>query len=282
MIIEDQAARGPRVLRVLGALLGDSPEAALLRQAVRPPIALEKVESRTHVLAALREHRPDVVVFAVQDRDRLPTAPLVTECARARLGTRIVLLCAAPPPRGAAVLAAARAGARVLVAPTSAELLSILDRIARARALELALDCDALQIVQPPALRQLLCAAAVTIASDGRVDTLAQHLQLSTRTLGRYSRRTSAAPPKLVLAAVRLLWACALMESGSRDAGSVARTTGFSSLEAMRVASRLFLPPLATDSAVKALPSFRDALQQVVVVLDGHLAPEFTSRDAES
>jgi len=273
VIVRDRVDREPRVLRVLGALLGESAEDALLQQAIRPPIAFRRVENRFRVLEAVREHSPDVVVFAVQDRNRLPTAPLISECARARPGIRIVLLCAAPPPRGGVILAAARAGARVLVAPTPNELAAILERIARSLASERALDCDTLAAVQPPMLRQLLCAAAETVAGDGRVDTLAQHLRVSTRTLSRYTSRTSVAPPKAVLSAVRVLWACALMESARRDAASVARATGFAGPNAMRVAMGRYLSPIGADNSATSLPGYRDALRQIVVVLGGHLAP---------
>jgi AraC-like DNA-binding protein len=271
VLMNDRANREPRVLCVLGALLGDSAEEALLRQAIQPPIALRKVENRFRVLDALRENSPDVVVFAMQDRNHLPTAPLISECARARPGIRIVLLCAAPPPRGAVVLAAARAGARVLVAPTSNELASILERIARSLSLGLALDCSSLTAVQPPMLRQLLCAAAKTIAEDGRVDTMAQHLQVSARTLSRYSHRQSLSPPRAILSATRLLWACALMESMRRDLGAVSRATGFSGSHALRSARERYLSSTSPFSSATPLPTYREALLRVVNVLGGHV-----------
>ena len=272
MIARERADREPRALRVLGALLGDSAEEVLLRQAIRPPIAFRRVENRLRVLEAVREHAPDVVVFAVQDRNRLPTAPLISECARVRPGIRIVLLCAAPPPRGGVILAAARAGARVLVAPTPNELASLLERIARSLASERALDCDTLAAVQPPMLRQLLCAAAETVAGDGRVDTLAQHLRVSTRTLSRYTSRMSHVPPRTVISVARLLWACALMESARRDVISVASATGFAGPKAMLVATRRYLAPLSTDLRTASLPGYSDALQYIVGALRGHLA----------
>jgi AraC-like DNA-binding protein len=269
--MNDRANRESRELRVLGALLGDSAEEALLRRAIRPPITFRKVENRLMVLEALRDHAPDVVVFAAQDRNRIPTAPLISECARARPGSRIVLLCAAPPPRGAMVLAAARAGARILVAPTSNELAAILERIGRSLASELALDCDSLTAVQPPMLRQLLCAAAKTIAEDGRVDTMAQHLQVSTRTLSRYSHRESLSPPRALLSAARLLWACALMESMRRDVGAVSRATGFSGPHALHAARERYLSSSSPFPGATPLPGYRDALLRVVSVLGGHL-----------
>jgi AraC-like DNA-binding protein len=252
-------------------LLDASPEAKLLRQAIRPPMMLWYVEDRFHVLATLREVAPDVIVFGMQDRHQLPTAPLVSQCARERPGTRIVLLCVAPPRRSGAILAASRAGARVLVAPTPHELSLKFQRIARALVSEPLLDCEALTPVQPPMLRRLLCAAAKTVAGDGGVGTLARNLRVSTRTLSRYTRHASLLPPNALLSAVRVLWACALMESASRDLGSVARAAGFAGPGAMRVAVRRYLAPIVADESATPLPAYRDALRQVVGVLGGHL-----------
>jgi AraC-like DNA-binding protein len=259
-------------LRVLGVLLGTTPEAKLLRQAIRPPTLLWNVEDRLRVLAALREIAPDVVVFGMQDRAQLPTAPLVSQCVRVRPGCRIVLLCAAPPRRSGAILAASRAGARVLVAPTPNELSSLFQRIARSLVSEPVLDCEALTPVQPPMLRRLLCAAAKTVAGDGGVGTLARNLRVSTRTLSRYTRHASLLPPHALLGAVRVLWACALMESAGRDLGAVARATGFAGPAAMRVAVRRYLAPIVTDDATTPLPTYHDALRQVVDALGGRLS----------
>ena len=262
----------PHDLRVLGVLLGTSPEARLLRRAIRPSMVLDNVEDRLRVLAALRELAPDVIVFGMQDRYRLPTAPLVGQCAREWPGGKIVVLCAAPPRRSGAILAASRAGARVLVAPTPNELSAVLQRMARSLVTEPLLDCEALTPVQPPMLRQLLCAAAKTVGSDGRVATLARNLRVSSRTLSRYTRHTSVLPPKALLSAVRLLWACALMESAGRDVRSVARATGFAGPDAMQVAIRRYLAPAVADESATPLPPYRDALRQVVGALGGHLA----------
>ena len=272
MIIEERSDHAPRALRVLGALLGASPEASLLRQAVRSPAVLRRVEDRLRIVATVREYAPDVIVFAAQDSERLPTAPLIDLCARERCDTRIVLLCAAPPSRSQSIIAAARVGARVLVAPTAHEFTFVLARLARPSALERALDCEALAAVRPPMLRELLCAAAKTVAEDGRVDTLAQHLRVSTRTLSRYSRHASVGSPRALLSAARLLWACALMESARQDMRRVAHKTGFGGQQALLVAMRRYLLPFSGERHTRLVPGYREALEQVVNVLGGHLA----------
>ena len=271
VIMADPNNREPRVVRVLGALLGESPEASLLRRAIRPPAVLRRVENRLHTLAAVREYTSDVIVFGVQDADRLPTAPLIELCARERSDSRLVLLCAAPPRRSQAILAAARVGARVLVTPTTDEITSVITRMARPSALELGLDCEALAAVQPPMLRKMLCAAAKTVAEDGRVDTLARHLQVSTRTLSRYSHHGFRATPRALLSAARLLWACALMESATRDMRRVAHRTGFGGQQALLVEMHRYLTPFSRERHSSSLPCYREALEQVVTALDGHL-----------
>ena len=264
--------RRPLALSVLAALLGESAEAEFLRQAIRPPTLLRSVEDRFRVMGAIRESAPDLVVFAAQDRDRLPTAPLIEQCSREHPDAWIVVVCLAPPPRGGMLLAAARAGARILVAPTSVEFESLLARAGQSSAAAIAVDCESLSVVQPPSLRRLLCAAAMTVAEDGRVSTFARHLGVSTRTLSRHTRSCSVASPRAVLSAVRLLRVCALMEHSRRDIGSAARATGFLGSHAVLTAMRRYLNFRSTDLLSVAVPRYRDALHHIVGALGGHLA----------
>jgi hypothetical protein len=261
-----------RVIRVLSALLGMTSEAALLRQAVRPPAILQVAPTRTDVLTALRTARHDVIVFGLEDHDGLPTAPLITRCVRQQPGSAILLLCASPPPRTGALLAASRAGARVLVAPTVVDVASAVARATRLSAHDLVPDCDALAPVEPPMLRELLCAASRTVAQNGAgVHTLARYLRVSPRTLSRHTQLASLAPPRAFLSAARLLWACAFMESSRYDLGAVARTTGFADLRALVLATRRHLPPLSGTSSRAHLPTYHEALQHVVGSLGGRL-----------
>lgn len=271
MAVEGSTHR-PRALSVLAALLGESAEGDLLRRAIRPPTLLRSVEDRVRVLAAIRASAPDLVVFAAQDRERLPTAPLIEQCSREHPDTRIVVVCLTPPPRGGMLLAAARAGARILVAPASYELESLLARAGQSLASGIVVDCDSLSVVQPPRLRRLLCAAAMTVAEDGRVSTFARHLGVSTRTLSRHTRSCSVVSPRAVLSAVRLLRVCALMEHSRRDVGSAARATGFLGSHAVLAAMRRYLNLRSTDLTSVAFPGYRDALHRIVGALGGHVA----------
>ena len=265
--------RDPHAIRVLGALLGQTPEAVLLRQAVHPPAVLRVADDRAEVLTKLRNARYDVIVFGIQDPDHLPTTPLIARCVQQQPGSAVLLLCATPPARTGALLAASRAGARVLVAPSAVDVTSVLVRAARLSSHDLVPDCTALESVQPPMLRELLCAASKTVADDGRVHTLAQHLRVSPRTLSRHTQIASLAPPRAFLSAARLLWACAFMESSRYDLSAVARTTGFADLRALVVATRRHLPPASGASSIVRLPAYHDALRHVVGSLGGRLVP---------
>lgn len=256
---------------VLSALLGETPEAVLLRQAVRPHTVLQVATTRADVLIALRTARHDVIVFGIQDHDGLPTAPLVSRCVQQQPGSTILLLCASPPPRTGALLAASRAGARVLVAPTVVDIASAIARSTRLTAHDLVPDCDTLASVEPPILRQMLCAASKSVAEDGRVHTLAQHLRVSPRTLRRHTQLASLAQPRAFLSAARLLWACAFMESSRCDLSAVARTTGFPDLRALLVATRRHLSQHSRTSSMVLLPTYHEALPHVVGSLGGRL-----------
>jgi AraC-like DNA-binding protein len=264
-------AADARVIRVLSALLGESPEAALLEEAARPPAIIQVAATRTAVRTALRAARHDVIVFGTLDHDGLPTAPLIGRCVRQQPGSTILLLCASPPPRTGALIAASRAGARVLVSPTVVDVASAIARATRLPAYDLVLDCDTLASVQPPMLRELLCAASRTVVEDGRVDTLARHLRVSPRSLSRHTQLAGFAPPRAFLSAARLLWACACMESARYDLSAVARTTGFADLHALVLATRRHLPPLSGTTSLVRLPTYREALGHVVSSLGGRL-----------
>lgn len=263
---------GSPEIRVLAALLGDTAEAVVLREAVRSPGILSVANTRAGVLAALNDRMHDVIVFPMQDQDRLPTAPLIRACLREQPSSTVLVLCAAPPSRSGALLAASRAGAQVLVTPTAADISSALTRATRVSGHDVVPDCETLASVQPLMLQQLLCAASRTVAMDGRVRTLAQELHVSTRTLSRHTQRAGFGSPRALLSAARLLWACALMESTRYDVNAVARKTGFRDVRSLTHATSRYAVRLSPPSSAARLPTFQDALRHIVGSLGGRLA----------
>src|SRR4051794_544927 len=109
-------------VRVLGALLGDMPEAALLARAASETLHVAQESSRFAVVARLHSGDFDAVVFPVVDARGLPTAPLIQQCVREHSRSTLFAICCSPPLRANALLAAARAGARVVVSPSVSEL----------------------------------------------------------------------------------------------------------------------------------------------------------------
>jgi AraC-like DNA-binding protein len=271
MVGTREARSQPPAIHILAALLDGTPEAILLRKAVSPPATLHVINTRAGVLAALHGHSFDVVVFPMLGQDRLPTSPLIRMSLQHRPSRTVLLLCAAPPPRSSALLAASRAGAHVLVAPSVVDVSSALSRATRLSARDALPDCETLALVEPPILRQLLCAASKTVAENGHVGAFARHLHVSTRTLGRYTERAGLASPHALLSAARVLWACAFMESSREDARAVALQTGFGDLHALLLAMRRHLKQLSPNGSTVRLPTYRDALRPVVGSLGGRL-----------
>jgi transcriptional regulator GlxA family with amidase domain len=132
-------------------------------------------------------------------------------------------------------------------------------------------DCETLSSVEPPILRQLMCAASLTVVANGHVRALARHLHVSTRTLSRYTERAGIAPPRALLSAARVLWACAFMEACRDDATAVAHKTEFGTVHALTLATRRHLLT-SPDASSLRLPGYSDALRHVVASLGGRLA----------
>jgi hypothetical protein len=261
-------------VHVLGALLGDMPEAALLSRAVTGSLRVAHETSRLDVLARLRGGDFDAVVFPVLDGRGLPTAPLIQQCAAEHARVVLLAVCCAPPARASAVLAAARAGARVIVSPSVPELTALLCDISPATVQRLVVTRASLHGVEPRFLRDVLATATQAAAESGRVGAFAASLNVSTRTLSRQLRRAGLPSPRELLAVARLLLACAEMESLLiRDAETIARLSGFATTRRLVRTARQYGVPVGGDRRHPSLPRFSDALVAVVTTLGGRLSP---------
>jgi len=271
-------------IQVLGALLDALPEAALLERAIREPLHLAHEASRTAVLARLRSGAYGAAVFPIVDGSGLPTAPLIDQCAQEHSALALVAICCAPPPRAGALLAAARAGARVVVAPSAAELTALLRELARPAAQRVVVTRASLQGVEPGFLRDALGVAAEVVVDGGQVDAFAAALNVSTRTLTRQLHAAGLASPRSLLAAARLLWACAVMESPrSGDVTTTARLAGFADAHRLMYTARKYAVRVGGDVKHPRLPRYVDALATVVEVLGGRVrgVRADSTRDAE-
>jgi len=258
-------------IHVLGALLDEMPEATLLGGASTETLRVTHEPSRLAVLARLRSGHYDAVVFPVLDGRGLPTAPLIHQCALEHAGLALIAICYAPPARASALLAAARAGARVIVPPSVTELTSLLRDLSRQAVERVVVARGSLQGVEPPFLRDVLVVATETAGVNGRVATFAAALNVSTRTLSRQLRQAGLPSPRALLAAARLLVACAELDSfPGRDAAASARLSGVRARRLMRTA-RQYAVLVAGDHVHPSFPHFGDALAAVVTTLGGHL-----------
>jgi len=97
----------------------------------------------------------------------------------------------------------------------------------------------------PSRARALLIAAAETVAAGGQSPELAAVLGVNERTVPRWFERADLPPPRRLLAWLRLLLACELLDDPGRSAASVARACGYASEVSLKAALRQFMgaPP---------------------------------------
>lgn len=95
--------------------------------------------------------------------------------------------------------------------------------------------------------RAIIDAAAEVVALGGQGSDLAEALHLSRRTLLRWSERAGLPPSRRLLAWMRVLLACALLDDPGRSVLSVARTAGYSSDSGLRRITQKFLGGSPSD-----------------------------------
>jgi AraC-like DNA-binding protein len=88
--------------------------------------------------------------------------------------------------------------------------------------------------------RALLMAAAEVVAEGGHGRDLAARLRLSERTLLRWAEQADLPPPRRVLAWMRVLLACELLDDPSQTVLSIAYTCGYASDSSLRRAVQEF------------------------------------------
>jgi hypothetical protein len=264
-VVEDQ-------IHVLGALLDAVPEAALLPHASVDALRIVHEPSRVAVLTRLRTGEYDAVVFPVFDGSGLPTAPLIQQCAHENADLALLAICCAPPESTSALLAAARAGARVVVGPSAPELSALLRETSRRRAPRPDFTRERIQGVEPPMLREVLTVAAEVVVQGGHVGALASRLNVSPRTLVRHLRTAGLPSARTLLGVARVLWACAAVESApGRDLAVTARLCGFATTNRMIRTARHFAVVVGGSAVHPIFPSYGEALAAVIGAVGGRL-----------
>ncbi|HEX8696371.1 MAG TPA: helix-turn-helix domain-containing protein [Longimicrobium sp.] len=95
--------------------------------------------------------------------------------------------------------------------------------------------------------RTLLMAAAEVVAEGGHGRDLAASLRLSERTLLRWAEQADLPPPRRILAWMRVLLACELLDDPGQTVLSVAYTCGYASDSSLRRAVQEFTDVLLTE-----------------------------------
>lgn len=264
-VVQDQ-------IHVLGALLDAVPEAALLTYVAADALRIVHEPSRAAVLARLRTGEFDAAVFPIFDGSGLPTAPLIQQCAHENADLALLAICCAPPESTSALLAAARAGARVIVCPSAPELSALLRETSRRPAQRPEITRESFERVEPAMLRDVMTVAAEVVVQGGHVSALASRLNVSSRTLVRHLHTAGLPSARTFLAVARVLWACAAVESAAgRDIAVTARLCGFGSTYRLIRTARQYAVRVGGSTAHPIFPSYGEALAAVVGAVGGRL-----------
>jgi AraC-like DNA-binding protein len=126
--------------------------------------------------------------------------------------------------------------------------------------------------------RAIIDAAAEVVTLGGQGSDLAESLRLSRRTLLRWSQRAGIPPARRLLAWMRVLLACALLDDPGRSVLSVARTAGYSSDSGLRRITQKFLGGSPTE--LRERGAFAPAAAAFVNELAGYrLRVKVTTRE---
>lgn len=99
----------------------------------------------------------------------------------------------------------------------------------------------------PGRARAIMDAAAEVVAVGGHGRDLARSLHLSRRTLLRWCERAELPPPRKLLAWMRILLACELLDDPGRTVLSVAHACGYSSDSGLRRVTQKFVGSSPTE-----------------------------------
>jgi AraC-like DNA-binding protein len=114
--------------------------------------------------------------------------------------------------------------------------------------------------------RALLMAAAEVVAEGGHGRDLAASLKLSERTLLRWAEQADLPPPRRILAWMRVLLACELLDDPGQTVLSVAYTCGYASDSSLRRAVQEFTEVMLTQ--LRKQGAFATASEKFLVELN--------------
>jgi AraC-like DNA-binding protein len=127
--------------------------------------------------------------------------------------------------------------------------------------------------------RTLLMAAAEVVAEGGHGRDLAASLRLSERTLLRWAEQADLPPPRRILAWMRVMLACELLDDPGQTVLSVAYTCGYASDSSLRRAVQEFTGVLLTE--LRKQGAFATASERFLEELEGTRESGRARRKAE-
>jgi hypothetical protein len=243
----------PRRPRVLVALWAGGAE-QFPEDHLGDVLECHRVEDRRRVFERLHEVRADVLLLPPLDAAGVLTAPLVGRCALEAPATLCVVACAACHGAGQAILAAARAGAAIVLGGGWwSELRGHLRLNGTGIVEPLVTPATAgacIQLMQPAApaaQHRVLLQCIVEAPRRLSVSSLAATLNVSRRTLVRYSTQRGWPPPRELIVWGRLLHLALSGAAPHSKVSSSVRESGFRSSGEAWSALRAFCDPLPAE-----------------------------------
>ena len=218
---------------VVLACFGASPTVELIRTRVTMHATVLRVDDRVSLSSQLARRRPAVVFFPLFDRDGTTTLPLIERLVRDVPDTQVVV-CVPPGSLTQGLARALTLKARLLAWATDADLARGIGALfapvapipADARALE-----SLLGDLHPTAMAAVVAQCAALAHRRLTVTSLAAALGVSRRTLNRATNRAGWPTPFELIVWGRVLRASTIRGHGAASAATVARLSGFGSIE---------------------------------------------------
>lgn len=279
------------VIRPLLVLHPDASLRARVREACGTEFEYVEVEDWTGLEAAVRASPPSAVVLLDPTLPDDPHADLssagsfglssrASSLLQAYPSTAVVAALHVPPEAHELVRKLGRWGVvQVITLGHDDTVPAISRRLRAARSRPLR---SLLEEVLPPETsgraRAIFDAAVEVVTSGGVGRDLAAAMGLSPRTLVRWTRLAGTPPGRLLLAWMRLLLACALLDDPGRSVRDVAAATGYASDSGLRRVTQKLLGASPTD--LRDRRAFRTAAAAFVGVLNEYrLRVRVTTRE---
>ena len=126
--------------------------------------------------------------------------------------------------------------------------------------------------------RAIIDTAADVVVAGELAQDLARRLKISRRTLLRWSEKAGIPPPRRLLAWMRVLLACELLDDPGRSVSSVARAAGYASDGGLRRVMQNFLGQSPTS--LRQQGAVKSAVAAFVKEMnDSRLRVRFTTRE---